>query len=178
MLYFWKKFNMKAFIHILLFSVVLSSVSGCERDDLCAEAIPKTPGLVMRFFSSANTDSLLPVTNMRVKFVGINDSLTIGSSFTFSLDSIAIPLKTGVGELLTQIVLINNATNTQLRNADTLDVHYLADKEFISRACGFKNNFVLQNITLRSDTNNWISAAQIINDTIQDERKAAVRIFH
>ncbi|MDZ4148447.1 MAG: DUF6452 family protein [Flavobacteriaceae bacterium] len=169
---------MKASIYLLLFLVFLSAVSGCERDDLCAAAIPKTPGLVVRFFNASNPDSLLAVTNMRVKFVGIDDSLTIGNSFTFNLDSIAIPLKTGVGELLTQIVLINNATNVLLRNADTLDVSYLAEKEFISKACGFKNNFVLQNITLRTDANNWISSAQIINDTIQDERKAAVRIFH
>lgn len=169
---------MKASIYFLLFLVFLSAVSGCERDDLCAAAIPKTPGLVMRFFDTASPASLLAVTNMRVKFVGIDDSLTIGTSFTFNLDSIAIPLKTGVGELLTQIVLINNATETSLRNADTLDVSYFAEKEFISRACGFKNSFVLQNITLRADANNWISSAQIINDTIQDERKAAVRIFH
>lgn len=169
---------MKASVYFLLFLVFLSVISGCERDDLCAAAIPKTPGLVVRFFDAAKPDSLLAVTNMRVKFVGIDDSLTIGTSFTFNLDSIAIPLKTGVGELLTQIVLINNATDTLLRNADTLDVSYLAEKEFISKACGFKNNFVLQNITLRADTDNWISSAQIINDTIQDERKAAVRIFH
>ncbi len=169
---------MKASVYFLLFLVFLSVVSGCERDDLCAAAIPKTPGLVVRFFDAAKPDSLLAVTNMRVKFVGIDDTLTIGTSFTFNLDSIAIPLKTGVGELLTQIVLINNATDTLLRNADTLDVSYLAEKEFISKACGFKNNFVLQNITLRADTDNWISSAQIINDTIQDERKAAVRIFH
>jgi hypothetical protein len=169
---------MKASIYFLLFLVFLSAVSGCERDDLCAATIPKTPGLVVRFFDANNPDLLLAVTNMRVKFVGIDDSLTIGNSFTFNLDSIAIPLKTGEGDLLTQIVLINNATNTLLRNADTLDVRYLAEKEFISKACGFKNNFVLQNITLRTDENNWISSAQIINDTIQDERKAAVRIFH
>lgn len=168
---------MRGISYLLTLVVFLCAMQACERDDLCATSIPKSPRLVLRFADAANPGQFLAPTGLKVIYPEVNDSLPSGSG-TFAQDSLGIPIPTGIGEINTLIILVENANDTLLRNADTLDLRYLANEVFVSKACGFKNDFILQSVSLRADNNNWIQSISIINDTIQNEFQAAVRIVH
>ncbi|MDT8414722.1 MAG: DUF6452 family protein [Flavobacteriaceae bacterium] len=168
---------MRLYRYLIFVGLFLCLLGACERDDLCSAGIPKTPNLVLRFLDANITNDFKIVPGLRVVYPEVNDSLPANGG-TFANDSIGIPLPTGLGEFTTTIVMVKDAANANLRNSDTVDIRYLAQEVFISKACGFKNEFILQQITLRNDNDNWIRNLLITNDTIQNEFQAAVRIFH
>ena len=50
--------------------------------------------------------------------------------------------------------------------------------EYISRACGFKTTYELNNLIIENDSNNWILDTDLINNNIIDEKNIHVKIFH
>lgn len=168
---------MRGFAYLMMAAFFMLMMYACERDDLCAASIPKTPRLIFRFTDAANPGQFLSPTALKVLYPEVNDSLPAGTG-TFAQDSLGIPIPTGVGEINTILVFVKNANNNALRNPDTLDLRYLAQEVLVSKACGFKNDFILQSVSFRADDNNWIQNITIINDTIQNEFQAAVRIEH
>lgn len=168
---------MRGFAYLITAVFFMLVMHACERDDLCAASIPKSPRLIFRFTDAANPGQFLSPAGLKVLYPEVNDSLPAGTG-TFTQDSLGIPIPTGSGEINTLLVLVENANDTLLRNPDTLNFRYLAQEVFVSKACGFKNDFILQSVSLRADGNNWIQNITIINDTIQNEFEAAVRIAH
>ncbi len=154
----------KYFFIIIILTAVITS---CERDDICID--DTTPNLIVRFYDKDNPTEFKSVSNLSVKVTSIeNDSLN------FSADSIAIPLK--VTDNSIQYVLTANSTNGAELIRDTLSLNYMREEVFVGRSCGFKMTFNDLNITDR--TSNWIQDFEIVNNTINSETEAHVKIFH
>lgn len=178
----------KTSILILLLSL---AVFTCEKDDICSEATATTPQLVVRFY-----DALIPEDTKSISglFVyGINDAnetvffknITVGAK-----DSIAIPLRTDSD--MTKLVfhsdfsIDDNGTpddgsdDIVLGNPDAVDINYIREDVYVSRACGYKATFTNLSASVTTDADNWISSINIIaeNNTIDNENAAHINIYH
>ena len=164
----------------LLLIILISAlvIHSCERDDICAESTPTTPQIIFRFFDSINREDLSTVNDLMVFGLDDNNERVnlINILSAVDTDSIALPLRTDIDE--TRFLFIENTNDTINENIDTLSVAYLRRDVFISRACGFANNFDEIQITVANDTLNWIMDSEVIRENVEDETSAHVQIFH
>ena len=63
-------------------------------------------------------------------------------------------------------------------NPDTVDVNYIRDDIYVSRACGYKATFTNLGATPLADADNWIANITIENNTINNENAAHINIYH
>jgi len=149
---------------ILLFIVLIIGIQSCEVDDICVEDV-STPKLIIKFYDASNILETKEVDTLSVWVEG-KDKLYDA----VKTDSIAIPLDL-------------NANNTKyfLSKSDTIEVFniYHTNKEiFVSRSCGFKMNFTLQNETQL--TNEWTDNFETTESPqiIENEQTVHVKIYH
>lgn len=160
-------------IKIVALSLLLAnSFWGCEKDDICTEGTPTTPSVVIEFYDAANPTNLKAVTNLKVVATGYAPMTPTGVS------KIKIPLKTN--DISTSFEFIQNGSDadTSDDNTDVVTFNYAKEDVFISRACGFKTVFQLNDGTpLVTDSNNWISNITVSQPNIQNENETHIKIY-
>jgi len=158
---------------LLLIVLLFLSFLACEKDDICID--PVTPNLIMRLYDITDGTTVKSVANLQIKNIDI-DSL-FNENIT-AADSITIPLN--INQDSTTYVFTINSNDVDLINSDTLKIAYTREAIFVSRSCGFKTIFKNVNLSLTSDTNNWIQSVIFIDpkNTIENETKAHVKILH
>lgn len=145
----------------ILLCITLFAVSGCEKDDFCID--PVTPNLIIRFYDDANPTSIKSVADIHV-WAENKDSIFTNTS----LDSISIPLDVNTNQTIYNI----SKGTTQ----DQITVSYDVEEVFVSRSCGYKAIF--NNVTI-SNSSNWIQSVNPTTiNTIENEFRAHVQIFH
>lgn len=157
----------------LLFAL---SLWNCEKDDICEEATPTTPKLIIEFYDNASPTNKKSVTNLKVTADGM------ATSFDFnSVSKIELPLKTEADGVNYNLVFDSKNTDVSLQNEDKIAINYTRKDVYISRACGFKTVYNLNpnpnGIILTTDTNNWIKEITIQKFTIENENETHVKIF-
>jgi hypothetical protein len=158
----------KVIILLFLFWIAL----GCEKDDICDEEIT-TPRIVIEFFNVNNPSVPRNVTNLIVKSPDIEEPY--GSPI--NANTVSIPLKTFADQTILELT---NQGGSSLANPDTITINYTRDLIYVSRGCGFKTHFNLvpgQGFVLSQDPNNWIQGINIINNKIDSENEAHIKIF-
>lgn len=141
---------MKKIISLLL--IFTFGLSSCEKDDICDANTPTTPRLVLSFFESNATTTPKNVINLKVVGEGkdeknggivFNESVTDSTRYLTNANTVSIPLR--VGEKTTTYTFIYDAENTNpaAKNSDVITFHYTDKNIYVSRACGFKTNFIL-----------------------------------
>ncbi len=157
---------------LLLFLGIL--LSSCERDDICAEATPVTPLLVIDFFDIENTTEPKIPTDLIV----VENGETVGLEFNEA--TISIPLRTNVDQTDFLFVLnANNESEETPENIDGLTITYVRTEEYISKACGFRVIYNALDATPSSQNDDfWIQEVLITNTTVEDETSAHIQIFH
>jgi hypothetical protein len=148
----------------IFYLLILVSVVCCEPDDLCAESIADTPDLVIRFYDADQPDQLKPVSSLTATGQDLENSLVFQET-----DSIALPLK--VNENQTGFSL----TKDELE--DVLDVQYTRSDLYISRGCGFKTLFSIENLQIK-EPYNWIQSIELITSEVVHDSLAHVKIYH
>jgi hypothetical protein len=153
-----------------IFFIFLMLLS-CEKDDICLEGTPATPRMIILFKDHENPQAKKQVTKLLIKGLGQVDSLTI-----FSGDSIAIPLRNNYE--FTQYEFTLNTSSPTL--SDSLQINHRQFDIYINRACGYKSNFILENPFYYKLTNGdgWIKSIEKIRDTLSDEKKSHLAIYH
>jgi Family of unknown function (DUF6452) len=161
----------KTLIFLLLISLVFS---GCESDDICDSTTPTTPQLVIEFFND--------VTNApaNVNKLKIQDSETSNLLGTFNDAKIKIPLKTDLD--FTKYSFTLNSDTPAASNLDQLKFNCTRNTVFISRACGYKTNYVLNNTTTilvkeSSNVTEWIKRITVTKPNILNEDETHVKIY-
>lgn len=167
-----KKIRLTSFILIIIGSLFIS----CERDDICAEATVTTPKLVIEFFDAENTGDLKNIRDLEVREIEkeTNDSLLFNSG-----SSIAIPLKTDAIE--TSYVFNLNALAESGGLTDTLTFSYSTEELYVSRACGFKVDFIDLRVDLENQEDNpqsWIRDIEIRETIIENEAETHLFIYY
>jgi hypothetical protein len=153
---------------VLLFAV---SFWNCEKDDICADETPTTPSVVLEFFDSASGDKIKTVSlKYRETTTGISDT-KVGVS------TLKIPLRTDADTVTFELILNGNTPAITDDTTDVITLNYTRTETYVSRACGYKTTFVLNQNNGYTNTNNWIFATGILNNNISNE-KPHIRIFH
>lgn len=163
--------NHKLFLFILL----LVSFSSCEKDDICAKGTPVTPRIIIEFYDAAQPTVVKNVIQLGV----IEPNVTTGIAFT-GVSKIQVPLKTNQNSTILRFIQNGGDTNASNDNIDILTFNYQRVDEYVSRACGFKTLFYLNEtnpITLTADSNNWIQNIQVQQTNIENENEVHVKIY-
>lgn len=164
----------KALLNSLFYTLILSLFISCERDDICPEAVDTSPKLVVSFFDADNPTNSRSVVELAVREVENDTAMLFRSA-----SRIAIPLKTNAIETTYVFILNPEAESGGL--IDTLSFTYATDRIYVSRACGFKVNFLdfrarQQNIDNNPDS--WIRSIQVNETTLRNESETHLSIFY
>ena len=141
-----------AFLFVLVFSI-----SGCEKDDICDANTSTTPRLVIEFYSITNSSVLKNVTDLKVIGDGMTNgivfsSATDGSQYVTNGSKIYIPLKTDANSTTFSFILNYGYSNPSFVNEDKITFNYTHRDVFVSRACGYKTLFTLDPINPYTQT--------------------------
>jgi hypothetical protein len=176
---------------------IASALISCERDDICAETTATTPRLLIEFYDVSSPDDLKSVLRLTAYGEGLvidENGLEIEPTetseatllFNENSNSLALPfLIAAEGESVTARFKLEKETNLRLdtnttteSNIDIIEISYLPEFVYVSRACGYKSIFNNLNLLREDDDNNWISNIDIVERTIENENTVHVRIFH
>ena len=176
----------------LIFSLVILTAIiawSCERDDICAEATPTTPQLIIRFYDIDNQDNTKQVRQLEIDGLD-DDGMSMGTILSrTNTDSIVLPLRfaeEGI-EVSTRFQLEKDADFAENENPDNdsnidiIEVTYTPEFIYVSRACGYKSIFNFEatgGIIREIDADNWIINTEIINESIANESAAHIIIYH
>ena len=157
----------------------------CESDDICPESTPTTPRLIITFYDVENPESKKNIESLGVYTVNNGELNIIEGINGLNTDSIAIPLRDN--ESITNFKFCKDFSEDITVIPSGLPNHVYFDYEineiFVSRACGFINNYNLSialpyDPTATPGPTNWISEIIIINDSITNENQSHVKILH
>jgi len=157
-------------------------ISGCERDDICAETTTTTPMLIIKFIDFESGVETNPPSELEVQGTMVDEILEVDSD----PDSILVPLRTDVP--ITEYLLTINSdvdednTDDDTPNSDLLSIQYTPQDRYLSSACGFITNFLGITVTvpesMDEEDTRWIQNFSIEQDNVTDESSAHLYIFH
>ena len=189
MLYFWKNDrNLRSRLFSALAIVLLLLNSSCEKDDICPEATPTTPQLVIRFYDIVDNDQTKSVSNLYAYGLDDSNNVILFEGLNVSTtDSIAIPLRTG--QISTRFILHSDFEIEEndpddpdddviLGNPDEITVNYTPEDVYVSRACGFKTVFRNLSFVVDNDGDNWIINSSVVINDVEQQTQAHVQVFH
>ena len=151
---------MKKYIITSLTLLLAVSFWNCEKDDICASDTPTTPRLIIEFYDNANQTELKNVTNLGI----VETSLTEGFAFN-AVSTITVPLRTNQDTTTINFILNGSDDDDTNDISDVITFNYSRIETYISRACGYKTTFILNDTDgLVIPTSNWISSYEIIEN--------------
>lgn len=163
-------------IKFFILFIVLLTFSSCEKDDICDASTSTTPRLIVEFFDVLNPTVKKNVTNLAIKEINTSASLTFTGT-----SKIQIPLRTS--QDLTKYSFIINSSDPTIDNEDFIQFNYSRQTIFVSRACGFKTNFILDTTLpfIKTDTSipdgYWIQNISVSASNINTENETHVKIY-
>ena len=172
-------------IPILL--IAMLSIS-CERDDICPNATPTTPRLIIDLLDALNPDTKKNVFDLVV--IGVDNDDFLPDYIFQDTDDLILPLRTD--DNTTEYILIKEASvndngtpndNTDDfvdGNQDRITLNYSREEVFVSRACGFKTIFKNVTLTIVQDGDNWMLSREPLTDnqSVEDETTTHFNISH
>jgi hypothetical protein len=168
---------MKNRFTIFLLLLLSYFFSGCEKDDICVEGTPTTPRLIIEFYSNDNSTVRKLVANLKVQGEGANTTIDFNQ-----VDTIELPLKTN--ENFTNYSLnINSSSSTSVNNTDLIKFNYTVNDIYVSRACGFKSNFILnlangvERTNPVGDAEFWIKNVEIVKSNVETEEDVHIKMY-
>ncbi|PZR03146.1 MAG: hypothetical protein DI539_26665 [Flavobacterium psychrophilum] len=158
----------------------------CEKDDICSEDIPTTPGLVVQFHNKEIPTDTLVVSNFRYYVLGSNEVLPANPSA--GVYKITLPLRTDQDEVTWALQYNSTSPITGVisTNTDYLTIKYTRKNTYVSRACGYKTTFVLNPATsgnpnpsvTDADATPFIDGnPEVVTPYIENENEVHVKIY-
>lgn len=151
------------------------SLQNCQYSDICAQETPDTPKLVVKFYDAQSPGSVKIAEDFNLREIS-------DTAFYFDeplRDSIfKVPLQTNQKETLFEVVYFQDDENKIQK--DTIKISYEPEKEYISRACGFKVTYTDLEAEINSAHPGWIQQIEIADTTktIKNETEAHLYIFY
>lgn len=170
----------KIFLFVLVSAFAFSS---CEKDDICDPKTPTTPRLIIDFYDFENPSVKKNVNSLQVIGEGMTDAVLFNGSPTTNGNRIAIPLKTVGNSTSFRFTLNSNNVNPALVDADLIRFNYTTQELFVSRACGYKSLFILNQAAPFVHTDpisanqRWIRLIEVVTRNIDNENEAHINIF-
>lgn len=129
----------KYFYTIIIFTLGLVFFSGCEKDDICSGNTPMTPKMVIDFYEYLNPSVSKSFNKLEVYELNTPEVIMIFES----TNKIKLPLRTDVEMSQYVFRLFYTNINQTVINEDLVEIRYTKEDIYISRACGYKSNFIL-----------------------------------
>ncbi|MDB4108635.1 DUF6452 family protein [Flavobacteriaceae bacterium] len=162
------------------FLLLILIICSCEKDDVCSENAPTTPRLVIEFYDITAPEKTKIVPGL--KAFGIDETNEI----------VEIINETVLNRTILTVPLDINNTQTQFKlyerydlkdavvngNPDIITITYNIEKVYISKACGYSNNFEILTFSITEDSSLWMDNSEIILNQITNENDIHVKIFH
>jgi hypothetical protein len=159
----------------------------CEKDDICTGDTPTTPSLLINFYNKDNAEAPKTVTGFKYFVEGDPKVITIDGS----VSSIRVPLKVDATSTKWGFILSTSTNNVTRTNTDFLEFKYTTQQTYVSRACGYKTTFLLDesvgsnrnptlsNGTTPTDETYWINSYSVERDSVDIENieRPNVKIF-
>ncbi len=169
---------------IILFVFVCTlAFSSCEKDDICDAKTPTTPRLVIDFYDFENPSVKKNVNSLKVVGEGMADGILFNGNPITSANRTAIPLKTIGTSTSFRLTLNSGNPNQALVDEDVIRFNYSTQELFVSRACGYKSLFTLDQVTpfIHTDATaanqKWIKFIEVVTRNIDNENEAHIKIF-
>ena len=171
--------NFKYFLVIIICSITIIS---CEKDDICSESTITTPRLIITFKDVTDPEQSKAVESLGVYAI-VNDEMILLDDVNGTTDSIAIPLNNN--DEFSHFKFYKDFTNNDIINGISNDIYINHNNSsvFISRACGFANNYSITSFFNYNPNNDqseasWVSEFEIVNSIVSNENQSHVKIFH
>lgn len=164
---------------ILLLLPLLMVFSGCEKDDICSDTTSTTPRLVIEFYDVTNLTETKNVSNLVLKTNGVAETVLFNA-----VSKIYVPFDTTTDTVQFQLIQNGGDTDTTNDNIDNITMNYTRTTQYVSRACGYKLNFVLNptnGFSFSDATPNdglWIQTMGISETTITNENEVHVKLYY
>jgi Family of unknown function (DUF6452) len=169
-------------IYIFLFGIIF--LCSCESDDVCDSTIPTTPSLVIEFYDATNTSTLKTTTNLKITEVGNTVALVSDQNVT----KLKIPLKSNAiivkYEFASNANVLTGGIINPAINKDIVTFNYTTKDVYISRACGYKTTFELNDFNYTNnvadaplENSKWIKNVQLLTKIIDNETQVHLKIF-
>ena len=107
------------------------------------------------------------------------NEVTILGEVVNSRSIIELPLNGSENQ--TQFKLYSNydiVDNEVEGNPDVISIAYETESIYVSRACGYKNNFSIQGFSIEQDIDLWMISTEITISEVTNENESHVKIFH
>lgn len=169
---------MKKLILVSILFATAFLLWNCEKDDICEDGTPTTPRMIIELYDNNNPTVKKNVTDLAVILQGTTDTLKFDG-----VSKVEIPLKTTEDITKYSFVLDSKNVVPSLQNTDKIEINYTRKDTYISRACGYKTLFTLNNTnpiaqeTNLLDPNKWIKEITIQQYNIVNEDEVHVKIF-
>lgn len=168
---------------LLLILIVSYSFSSCEKDDICDASTPTTPRLIIEFYDNENRENKKNISNLSL----VGDGLTTAILFTTGT-KIQVPLQVTTTSTKFTFTLNTENPNPALIFKDTIQFNYSTKTVYVSRACGYKilfdlnnnlalpNSFVLNNNPTTTD-GEWIKDIVVEKFNLETENETHIKIY-
>ena len=169
------------------FSVItILFMLSCEKDDICPDSTETTPKLIVTFNDAQNQDERKIVESLSVFAFKDNEMILIQNISTINTDSIAIPLRNEIANAKFKLFKNSSFIDDMIIQGEKthLELNYGINEVFVSRACGFINNYELESNIYTIDptdsdqTSSWIIDYIINNPTVSNENQSHVILLH
>jgi hypothetical protein len=171
----------------IIFILVLTANSfwSCEPDDICESGTPTTPRLIIEFYDNTSPSTKKNVTDLKAVANGepngiVFNNATNATRYRFTGSKLSLPLKTDVDQVKYNLTLNDGNAIPTLIDTDEVTINYTRKDEYISRACGYKTLFTLnQNNGMIKTISapNWVKEIVIQQYNIVNENEIHVKIF-
>ncbi|PKB15419.1 DUF6452 family protein [Flavobacterium sp. 5] len=175
---------------ILAFLMILGfASSSCEPDDICDPTTPTTPRMLIQFYDIKSPTVLKNVDDLKVigegmtEGVVLNPTATGDAKYLANGNNILLPLNTEADHVKYKFILNYGNKNPLIVNEDYLELNYTRVSSYVSRACGFKTTFNLdeENTFLVTDSTTadelWIQYAIATQYNITSENETIIKIY-
>lgn len=161
---------MRRFSITILLIVFAVSFWNCEKDDICDEETITTPQLVIEFYDATDNTLVKQVPSIAYFENSVSDTIK-----KTAVSKIYIPLKTNEDTVTFKIILNGADDDNSDDVEDSVTINYNREDIYISRACGYKTNFTLNNFIVNST--NWILNSTIEQTNVTNENEVHVKIY-
>lgn len=177
---------MKKFVNISIALILAISFFGCEKDDICAGTTPTTSRLMIEFYDFNNPGILKSVTDLSAFGNGdttgvvFNEAIADSTRYFRTGTSVALPLDISQDSTTYRLRLFARNPSATVYNDDFIKINYITQQIYVSRACGYKTIFDLENAsrnTFGDDQNEWIRNITFEPIIIDNEQDIHVKIY-
>ncbi len=155
---------------------VLFHLSACEKDDICDGGLSATPNVVINMYDRMDSEVLKPAAKVCIIAEGFNDTIVFRNR-----SQIQLPLQINKTETTWKILLYEPiANNDTLIKREDLKFTYTPEAQYVSKACGYKTNFLGFNaVKLENTTGDaWIQSIYKLTTEITDQSNAHIQLFY